>query len=205
MKRSTLVALIVLVALGAYVYWTNDDPVGDDGETVFELSKEDVDHIEIIGRETVVLERSEEGWRLSEPLEAPADATEVDVVLDNLETMELDRRIPLEDGMSLEEFGLDEPRLSVRFRAAGDDYELRFGDDTLTPSNQYAQRTDENDVLIVATYLSGNLDLTAWELRDKSVFHVGDDATPSRVEIQRGDTRIELLREGELWTMIAHP
>ena len=209
MKRSTLTALAILVLLIGIVYWLErDDGSGADVERVFDVAEDAIDRITILGLgvEPVVLERAGESFRIVRPLDAASDQREVDLVLSNLATMTVVRSFAREDDMDMSEFGLETPTLEVRFTTSdGVEYGLRFGKDTLTPSNCYAERIGSDEVLVVAAQVSNNLDKSAWDLRDKAIFHLPDDAEPVRVSIVRGEETIELANDGGVWRTVNPP
>ena len=209
MKRSTLVALAILVLLIGTVYWLErDEGAGADVERVFDVPEDDIERVEIrrFGTEPVVIERKDESFRVVQPLDAASDQREVDLILSNLATMTVVRKFAREDDMDMTEFGLETPTLEVRFVTNdGGEYGLRFGKDTLTPSNRYAERIGSDEVLVVAAHVANNLDKSAWDLRDKAIFHLPEDAEPERVSIVRGDETIELANDGGVWKTVAPP
>jgi len=200
---------MVLAILVGIVYWLErDDGSGEDVERVFDVAEDDIERVEIrrFANEPVVLERKDESFRIVAPVDAASDRREVDLVLSNLATMAVVRSFARENDMDMTEFGLDTPTLEVRFVTnEGVEYGLRFGKDTLTPSNQYAERIGSDEVLVVAAHVSNNLDKSAWDVRDKAIFHLPEDAEPERVSIVRGDETIELANDGGVWKTVAPP
>ena len=187
MKRSTLAALTVLAALGAYIYWFERGPQSEtEGERVFDVEEDSIVRIELQDRDDppVVAEKTPEGWRLVTPVAADADATEMDLLTQNLASLGYQRAVAQASDVDLSDYGLDAPSVRVRFTTRGGATEgLEFGSDTPTTGNQYARRDGGEDILVIASYLSLNFQKTAWDLRDKAVFHVADDAEARRVEI----------------------
>jgi hypothetical protein len=209
MKRSTVVAFVVLVVLIGLVYWLErDDAPSADVDRVFDVSEDAIERVEILSSEgePVVVERDGERFRLVAPVAADTDPREVDLVLSNLATMTAVRSFAPEAGADMAEFGLDAPALEVRF-VTGDGTEraIRFGKDTLTASNQYAAGSGSDDVLVVGNHFARNLGKSAWELRDKAIFHLVGDAEPERVIITRGDEIIELASEDGVWVSAGPP
>jgi hypothetical protein len=227
-RRSTLVALAVLLLLGAYIYWFERDPVSEDepsGELLFDVAEDDIVRIQVTPRdgEALVLARQEDGgfW-LEEPVEAKAAESEIDRLLENLSTMRFARRVADltedEESRASAAYGLDEPVVEVRFRTS-DERELgvRFGSDTPTGTNQYLSRVGdgEEEVLVASSYLSTPFEVTPWDVRDKYVFDSAgaDDAWESgtvRLTVEQRDRdtdtdtgtggRIVLeRREGSWW------
>ncbi len=205
LRRSTLVAAAVLVILGGYIYRFEREPISDAvGEEVFGVEEDSIDRIEIRKAsegEPVVLERDgEKGWRLVSPVLAEADEGEVDLLLQNLATMRFERVVAQASSVKLSDFGLEPPRIEVRFRTKdGSERGFAFGSDTPTPSNQYARRDGGEDVIVVASHLSLNFDKTGWDLRDKAVFALETAPEVKRIEIDRPAGRLVLANEGGLW------
>ena len=210
MRRSTLVAAAVLALFAGYIYWFEREPVSDaEGEVVFRVKEDSIDRIEI-GKspdvEPIVLERAKEkAWRLVSPVAAEADEGEVDLLLQNLATMRFERVVAHASSVKLSDFGLEAPKIEVRFHTKdGPERSLAFGSDTPTPSNQYARRDGGEDILVVASHLSLNFDKSGWDLRDKAVFARETAPEANRIEIERPEGRLVLVREGGLW-FVAEP
>ena len=209
MRRSTLVAAAVLALLAGYIYWFEREPVEDaEGEEVFDVEKDSIDRVEIrrSSEGEVVLEKDPgKGWRLVSPVAADADEEEVDLLLQNLATMRTERVVARASSVKLSEFGLEAPAIEVRFRAKdGGERSLAFGSDTPTPSNQYARRDGGEDILVVASHLSLNFDKSGWDLRDKTVFPLETASEATRIELERPEGRLVLVKEGGLW-FVAEP
>jgi hypothetical protein len=211
MQRSTLIALAVLVVLIGVVYWLERDPgSGGDVATVFDVEPEAIDRVEIrrAGEEPVIIARVDNGdeFRVIAPVATAGDAREVDLILSNLATMAAVRAFELDEGAELGEFGLESARLEVRFTTdRGAEHGIRFGKDTLTASNQYAARIGSAEVLVVGAHLSANLDKSVWDLRDKAIFHVDDEAEPVRVSISHGDETLVLADDAGVWSSVSPP
>ena len=151
MKRSTVVAAVVLFLLAGYAYWLQHNAARDERiETVFDVETDAIARVEIRryvddGEDGVIIAQEDGTWRVVSPINALADASEVELVLENLATMAFERAIPIEAATDRGAFGIETPRLEVRFFTAdGAEHGLRFGKDTLTPANQYAERIDDS-------------------------------------------------------------
>jgi hypothetical protein len=210
LRRSTLVAAAVLALLAGYIYWFEREPVSNAvGEEVFGVEGESIDRIEIRRSAEggpVVLEREgEKAWRLVSPVAAEADEGEADLLLQNLATMRFERVVAQTSSVKLADFGLEPPRIEVRFRTKdGLERSLAFGSDAPTPSNQYARRDEGEDILVVASHLSLNFDKSGWDLRDKAVFALETAPEANRIEIERPEGKLVLVKEGGLW-FVAEP
>ena len=212
MKRSTVVAAVVLFLLAGYAYWLQHNAARDERiETVFDVETDAIARVEIRryvddGEDGVIIAQEDGTWRVVSPINALADASEVELVLENLATMAFERAIPIEAATDRGAFGIETPRLEVRFFTAdGAEHGLRFGKDTLTPANQYAERIDDSTLLVIASVLSNNLGKTAWDLRDKAIFNVREDVSAKHISVRRPDDRLVLEREGAHWMVTTPP
>jgi Domain of unknown function (DUF4340) len=205
LKRSTVVAALVLAALGAYIYWFERAPKEDgEGEALFNVQKDAIDRIELRarGKEPVVVEKKDASWFLTAPVAAKADASEVDLLLQNLSTLRFDRVVAKASTAALPDFGLDSPPLGVRFHTRdGKDRSLDFGKDAPTESHQYARRDGADEILVLRSHLSLNFDKSGWDLREKAVFPgaQGSESEPRRIQISRPSGTLLLVNEGGLW------
>ena len=209
MKRSTLVAALVLFLLAGYVYWLQQNGARNgSAHTVFDVDMDAIVRVEIRrdGEEGVIVAREGGTWRVLSPISAAADASEIELVIENLATMTLVRAIPIEATTDRAAFGLETPHLEVRFvNVAGTESGLRFGKDTLTPANQYAERIDDGAVLIIASVLSNNLGKSSWDLRDKAIFPGDENVEAKHISVRRPEDRLVLEREDAHWVVTTPP
>ena len=92
---ATYVAVAVLAALGAYIYFVEskrEDKPEKPKEKVFALDKTKVEGLALsaAGQEEVQLIRDKDGWRMTAPVAVAADAAEADALVSSLETLERD-------------------------------------------------------------------------------------------------------------------
>lgn len=215
MKRGTLVAALLLAGLVTYILLFEREPLEEssDGEKIFPVATDSIQSITIERVEgearegpsetgLVALSRDGETWRMESPLEAKADESEVEILLQNIGNLEKRRTVAEASEVALKDFGLDPAsvRLSVGFRTeSGEAYRLRFGADTPTGVNQYALREDENKVLVIASHLSRNFDLSAWDLRDKAIFRPPEKLDVMELQVRRPAGELSFSKIDGLW------
>ena len=217
MKRPTLVLSILLVALGLYIYFYERDPVVEEsGARLVELPQPEIDTESIVsivldgsGRERVELESTESGgWLLRQPTEAPADPSEVDTLIENIETIRFERVIARAVEGELGDYGLTSPETSVEIETRdGSRHGFMLGATTPTGDNRYARALESEDIVTVSAGLFGNFNLSHWDLRDKRVFR-RPNAGPDDVEsltIERTSSpggAFTLSRNGTTWSLV---
>ena len=95
--RSTIVLLVFLVGIGAYIYFVESkrDPAAADAKpkAFVELSADTIEEIRIKNAdgETSRVQRVGDGWQLVEPSKAAADTGVVGTVTTNLASLEVQR------------------------------------------------------------------------------------------------------------------
>jgi hypothetical protein len=201
--RSFLALLVILVGLGAYLYFVESErtPGRDDERALaFTVESEQIDTLRIrssAGEETA-LQRQEGAWQLVEPIAAPADSGEASGLASSLASLRVQRT--LDDITDFTPFGLVEPRIVVRFSAGGQERQLALGLKTPTGSDIYARVDDEPRVILVPVYLESTFDRGTFDLRDKSIVRVNRESV-STIGITSGGRTIELARAGGDWRL----
>ena len=209
--RTTLALLIIALGIGSYIWFFEKKTMSTDeqeekGKLVFHLKADDVDKIEIVKeKESIVCVKDKGGdWQIEHPLKYKADKSPLRSItsrLESLSSVRVIRRAEL-DEKKLEEFGLARPRLTVRFTASGGGGGLSIGSDTPLGNNVYAKIAGGEDVFVVDKNIRPVFDKEVKDLRDRGVvdFDVGD---LTKVQITRGDQRLELVQESGVWRLAA--
>ena len=125
-RRKTLLILTVLLVILAGVYMSiaklsktsEEDTQSDDASTVVaEFSSEDLTQISwIYDGETVVLNKEDDTWSVSDKSDFPLDTSIVDSMINASVSITASR--VLEDSSNLEEYGLDDPALTITLKSS---------------------------------------------------------------------------------------
>ena len=205
---STLTLLVVFVALGSYLYFVElERPPASEvppNESLIDVASEDFAQLTITtnGQETI-LEQSEDGneWRLTGPVTAVADETQVSSITSALSTLQI-QRVVAEDVVDFAPFGLDAPTVAVDFVAAnGSPSErLLIGDSTPTGGERYAMLADSGRVVLVAAHLDTTFAKSPFDLRDKTILGF-DISDVDQFEIQSSAALIRLEKAQNEWIL----
>jgi hypothetical protein len=179
----TAVIVLLAASLGAYVFLVeNKKPGASDEkkkEKVFALAKAKVKQLKLEPRagDALLLKREGEKWSLAAPLQAPADANEVDSLLQALENLESDE-VVAENSSDLKQFGLDAPSNTIEVVQDGTPVPLRLllGEKTPDSAGVYAKTADKPRVFTVASYQETSLNKKPFDLRDRDLLKVKRDA-----------------------------
>jgi len=205
---STLILLVVCVTLGLYVYFVElERPPASElppNETLVDVATEDFVQLTITtnGQETI-LEQSEDGneWRLTDPVTAAADETQVSSITSALSTLQI-QRVVAEGVVDFTPFGLDAPTVEVGFAtSSGSPSERLFiGDSTPTGGERYAMLADSERVVLVSAHLDTTFKKSPFDLRDKTILGF-DTSDVDRLEIQSSTVSFRLEKNGNEWTL----
>jgi hypothetical protein len=205
--RSTLILLALAAALGGYIWFVEmkRDPSDEDAKTEKVFAALEADTIAALtltasNGDVTTLARDGAGWKITAPVQVPADASEVSGVTSNLATLDLTRVID-EKPASLETFGLDAPRLRLAFTANGVARTLLLGAKTATGGDTYAKLDDAPRVFTVPSWLEQSLDRTTFQLRNKAIVSVDREAI-DHLTIAGASGTIELRRDGSEWRLV---
>lgn len=204
--RSTLVLFVAFVALGSYAYFVESErptreEADDARDSVFSIESSDITELQITatsGDETH-LRRTDDGWRLVEPVDTAADEAAVSGVTSGLASLELERVVD-ETAVDLGPFGLADPRIQIAFKTSSDTDFIRLliGDETATGGDLYAALGDTTKVFLLAASQESSLGRTTFDLRDKSILRFDRDAV-DRLTTSTVTHTVELTKAGDVW------
>jgi hypothetical protein len=204
--RTLLVLVVVFAGLLGYLYFVDAErPVGDAEEKpkVFTVDADDITGLRVTSRsgETTELARSDAGWRITSPIDVPADESEVGSITSNLASLAV-QRVVEEAPSDAARYGLDDPALEVAFRTEGDDAwkVLEMGDKTAAGADMYARRGGENAVFLIYNYVETSFDRGTFDLRDKRILSIDRDAV-DRIEVRQGRRTIALVKQDGEWRL----
>ena len=208
--RSTLVLLVLFLALGGYAYFIESERApaseADANEPVFDLEADAVVELEIAAEhgDLTRLERAagSRSWDMRSPVEAAADDNRATAIASALESLEIERVVEA-DPADLEPFGLDDPVVDIGFRTDGDTAlrRLRIGDTTPTGGDRYAQSGDDPRVFLIASFRESTFNRTTFDLRDRSILEFeGPDVDGLAIAGPAGPLRFR--KADNAWRMV---
>lgn len=201
--RSFLVLLVVLIGLGAYLYFVESKRTpGDTGEKrdkVFAVEADKIEEIRVTSEagETTTLRKNGAEWQIVQPATAKPDEAEVSGLATNLSSLEIQRVVD-ENAADLKEYGLAEPRIEVAFKSAGQERRLQIGSKTPPGTDLYAKVADEKRVFLISSYLESTFNRSTFDLRDKSVLNV-DREKVDAIEVASGPRTTRIEKKGGEW------
>ena len=210
--KATVILAVILIALGAYIYRYESEPVETDTESsyekIFDFEAEQIQQIEVRREENedVKLERTGgDAWRLLAPIEVDADGVASDALVNAAASLERER-VVAEGELNLADFGLDAPQLELELtvKDASQPTTLLFGDETPTGSNLYATLAGGNQVFVMAGSSKYALEKSGWDLRDKRVLRFNRDGVKT-VVVKLPEKQFTLARVSVDFWNVAEP
>ena len=200
--RNTLVLFLVLVALGAYLWFVERPSREREAESkkLVALKKDEVTGITLAYPDrTIVLERSDAGhWRLTQPVAADADGPVVDNMLVAIAEADVSRTLD-DVGDKLASYGLAPPEATITLTLKdGSVPPIKIGKTTQIGSAAYLQKDDDPKVYIGTMAFQSAMKKQVKDLRDKSLVSF-EDAEVRKIEITKGGATITIERDGEAW------
>jgi hypothetical protein len=183
--RNTLVALLILAVLVVFYYFY--ETRGAEGRRLAAeragraLGLEDgAEVVEVVVENELGVLRLEAGadgaWRLTQPVEAAAEAQRVLAVVGSLKRVRLVRTLAEADGVP-EDCGLDAPqaRLTLMLADGGPPRVLEIGNPTPLGGGYFARRDQGGDVLVVGPGMGQALTLDVERVLERSVADTRQD------------------------------
>jgi hypothetical protein len=206
--RSFLILLVVALGLGAYIYFVESrrEPAGDTAaakkDKVFSVDSSKFEELELraASGETTTLKKKNGLWEIVSPESVPTDSSEVGGLLSSLESLEVQSVVD-ENPKSAADFGLEPPRFSVAFKAAGDaaPTRLEVGRKTPTGGDLYARVAGKPRVFLISGYLEDSLNKTPFKLRDKTILKFERDAADALTIEKPGSPALAFAKKGSDW------
>jgi hypothetical protein len=213
-RKSTLALLVAALGLFAFIalyerHTLSSASVQDrENQLVPRLVRDEVTAVDISkGEARIELRRAaaedaEEGeeptWSLSAPVRSPADEGAVASLLGTVQYAEPIRRLEDVSSEDLRLFGLEAPRLRVRFQVANEETTLSFGGEDPTGAGIYARLGDGSAAFVVGRDVFEAFDHDADHFRSKALFS-GDLARPEHLKIAGPNGSFEVERVGDAY------
>ena len=209
--RTTLILLVVVVAIGAYIKFyeskhPNTEEAARQEKNVINFNREKLDGIIIQnGDEKIELKRSGNKWRLEAPIKDQADSAAIDNLINEIEDWRKAATIPAREIAAnknqLNEYGLSKPKLRLKLVGADMPGEILFGKDAALEGQLYVRLGNSNDVFIAAQTLKNDVSKKAEDFRDRKLTEL-TTAQIARAVLKTPAGEIELIKRNEYWQIV---
>jgi hypothetical protein len=206
MQSKRLLILVAIVAIvGGYIllferHQQTTDEVMEQADKVFPgLEQDAVTAIEISNLSgSIRLEKRGESWRLTAPVDFPADETAVGGLLTSLLGLKSERTLSAAE-VDPAAHGLDQPSLAVVLHTGDQAYPLDIGNETALGSNRAVSRDDK--ILICAGWFVSDLEREINDWRSREVVDVMASDVAS-IEILSADDSVHAVQVSNQWQLL---
>ena len=199
--RSTIVLLVVLAGLGAYIYFVASKP-SDSSTTQNRLfpsvASDNIEELTVKNEagETTTVKKADGKWEMTSPFQTRAsdmDSSGIANALAGLDTT----RVVEENPTDVKEYGLDSPSVEVTFKSNGGkpSGKLLIGKKTATGGSLYARKDGENRVVLIGEYNQATFNKSPFDLRDKAIVNF-DRSKVDGVDVSLDEIRLRACEEG---------
>ncbi len=201
--RSTIVLILLLLGLGAYVYWVEYPKAQEEAKkkTLFEFKPDDVTEVSLVypDRE-IVLKKSGEEWRLIKPMDVAADATTVKSLVNAIAECEVKKELTEPSG-DLAQYGIDKPFATVTVKLKDKELPaILVGKNTPVGFSTYLQRADDKKIVLTSSAFRSGMDKKVKDLRDKTIITFADKDV-NKIELQGEGKDIRLTQKDDTWSI----
>lgn len=211
MRRGTVILLLAVIALGVYVglFERKQDTTEKRRQIarrVLRIDPARINGIRVVEADLqFTAEKSNEQWRLTSPVAARADAGELGRIIEDFDRLERSDVIRGKDqrtqGLTLADFGLDQPRVTISLASPEKKWTILIGNDTPVGGNLFIKEAGDTAVFVTSTNLLADLPTTINALRDRRLFR-GTPSDVTRLDVRRSEGPLNLVRvESGAWKM----
>ncbi len=203
--RKALIMVVVLLALGAYVYFVEFAQEQEEAEKkkLLAFDREAVTEVALTYPDRAVhLKKEADGkWRITQPIEVEADNPAVESLVTAIADAEIKRTLE-ETPQDLSVYGLNAPvvKLQVTLKDGKTLPLVSIGKDTPVGFSVYVQREGDPKILLAPQTFRIGMQKEVKDLRDRTVVAFADDEV-KKVEIHGPDKDIVLSKADTGWTM----
>ncbi|MFN9742251.1 MAG: DUF4340 domain-containing protein [Acidobacteriota bacterium] len=215
MKRSTLILLILAIALGTAVYYLEykpgkprDEESATTSKPAWEIKTEDIASIEIRrGSDTIALQAEGERWMITQPLPAPANDAAVRGLLSDLTGLTIEREFGAGNPDELKSYGLVPPALRIEMKLRnGQTRVVELGEKDVLGTATYARLDGGANIAMVGSTILTSAGKSISEFRDRTLLG-NPSITPAvdlaGLKVVNGAGSFELEQKNGSWRFVA--
>ena len=208
--KSTILLVVVLGGLIAYIYFVDSKKPASGGETTKDkaftaLTADQIEEVQLKSEsgETSRVQKTGGVWRLVEPDAVEADSVALSTLTTTIAGLEIERVVD-ENPADVKQYGLDPARVDVGFRVKGAKQfqHLLVGGKTPSGGDLYAKKPGEKRVFLIPSYHDTGLNRTPFDLRDKDVLKFQRDKADGLEIVHGGETRQFARASATEWKIV---
>ncbi|MGH9864166.1 MAG: DUF4340 domain-containing protein, partial [Candidatus Acidiferrales bacterium] len=205
MKKSTLIIVVLAIALGAFVYFYDSKhsvaPPSDEAswKPAFSVKADQIISLTLVsksGRSVFAKQGNE--WRITQPISTRADQTSLSGIVNDLSSAKIQRSFAPTD--SLSKYGLDPPAVAIEFqqKGGGVEHTIRLGDRDFSGSAVYALVDTSKNVDLLPVSLLDETGQPLSQLRDRSLLELNNGEITG-ITIENPSGMVTITKSGSAW------
>jgi len=209
--RTTIVLAIIALVVFAYLrFFEIKQPTTEEAkrqsQNVVNFDRSKINGMVIQnGDEKIDIRRRDNKWRLETPIKDQADASLIENLLSDLENWQKGGTIPAKeidaDKNKLDEYGLNKPKLKLKFFGQDRPPEILFGKDAALEGKMYVRLADSKETFLAAQSVRKDIDKKPEEFRDRKLTDL-TTAQVTRVVLKTPAGEMELLKKDDHWDIL---
>lgn len=180
MKKSTLIVVVLAMALGAFVYFYDSKhrvaPPTDEAswKPAFAVKADQITGLRFASAAgKTAFAKQGNLWQITQPVATRADQASISGIVNDLSSAKIRRSFAPTD--SLSKYGLAQPAVTIDFQQKGGvEHAIRLGDKDFSGDVVYALIDASKDVDLLPVSLLDETDKPLSQLRDRSLFELNN-------------------------------
>jgi hypothetical protein len=201
--RTTLVLILLLLGLGAYVYWIEMPKAEQEAKkkTLFEFKADDATEVSLAYSDhEIVLKKSGDDWRLTKPMDVAADQTAAKNLVSAIADCEVKKSLD-ESATDRAQYGLDAPFVKVTVKLKDKELPaILVGKNTPVGFSTYIQKAGDPKVMLTNSAFRSGMDKKVKDLRDKTILNFADNDV-QKIEIHGEGKDITFAQKDAKWSI----
>lgn len=204
MKKSTLIVVVLAIALGAFVYFYDSKhsvaPPTDEAswKPAFAVNADQITGLTLAsGNGKTVFAKQGNSWQITQPVTTRADQASISGIVNDLSSAKIRRSFAPTD--SLSKYGLAQPAVTIDFQQKGGvEHTIQLGDKDFSGNVVYALIDASKNVDLLPVSLLNETDKPLSQLRDRSLLELnGGEITGITIDEPNGT--LAVTKKNSTW------
>lgn len=209
MKKSTLIVVVLAIALGAFVYFYDSKrsvaPPTDEAswKPAFAVNANQIAGLTLVSETgKTVFAKQGKDWRITQPVSTRADQASISGIVNDLSSAKIRRSFAPAPTDSLSKYGLAQPAVTIEFQQSGGaEHTVRLGDRDFSGNVVYALIDASKSVDLLPVSLLDETDKPLFQLRDRSLLELdGGEITGITIDAPSGT--IAVTKKNSVWDIV---
>lgn len=150
------------------------------------------------GVETISLKKDEKGqWRMTGPVEAQADATEINRLAEDFSSLKFDRVVE-SAAADPKKYEIPKKEVTLWYKGRTEPVRILIGMENPIDSSLFAMREGDKRVVLLGSFLKSDLDKKTLDLRQKDIFKFEPEDVTS-IRLKAKDVTWEAIKKVGEW------